>query len=142
MNKTFKILGGLATFALPAIALAQPSLIGEVPGDQNSPTALSLLGVISSIFGVIIPILVTLAVIYVIWNVIKYTTADDDTAQDTARKGILNGIIALFVIVSIWGLVAIINRTFNIGQGGANVGNCQPVYDPSLEAFVVPPACQ
>lgn len=139
MNKLFRILGGLATFALPAVALAQPSDIGTIPGGQN---AFGILGVVSNLFGVIIPILVTLAVIYIIWNVIKYTTASDDDAQETARKGIISGIVALFVIVSIWGLVAILNTTFGVGQGGANVGNCQPVYNPSTNSFELPPGCQ
>lgn len=139
MNKLFRILGGLATFALPAVALAQPETVGIVP--DGGMSALGILGVISNIFGVIIPILVTLAVIYVIWNVIKYTTASDDESQDTARKGIISGIVALFVIVSIWGLVAVLNTTFNIGQGGQNVGNCQPVYNPEDNIFETPPGC-
>jgi hypothetical protein len=137
MKKLIKVLGLLSPFALPVIASAQ-SIGTTLPGGNN---AFDILGVISNIFGVLIPILVTLAVIYIIVGVIRYATASDDETQATARKSILHGIIALFVIVSIWGLVAILNQTFGVGQGGANTGNCQPVYDPGLNDFVAPPGC-
>lgn len=138
MKNLLRLIGGAAVFATPALALAQVGQIGTLPGGQN---VLGLLGVISQIFGVVIPILVTLAVIYVIVGVIKYATASDDETQATARKSILHGIIALFVIVSIWGLVAILNQTFGVGQGGQNTGNCQPVWDPVSQDFVPPPNC-
>ncbi len=136
-NFLIRFIGGAAALFGPVVAFAQNS-IGVVPASNN---AFTILGVISNIFGILIPILVTLAVIYVIWNVIKYTTAADDDSQATARKGIISGIIALFVIVSIWGLVAVLNSTFGIGQGGQNVGNCQPIYDPAQQDFVLPPQC-
>lgn len=138
MNRFLKLLAPVSAFALPALALAQPNSTGVLPGGND---ALDILGVISGIFGVVIPLLVTLAVIYVIVGVIKYATASDDETQTTARKSILHGIIALFVIVSIWGLVAILNQTFGVGQGGQNLGNCQPVYNPSTNTFQAPPGC-
>lgn len=138
MNKIFKVLVGVSPLALPAIALAQQNDIGVVPG---GPDAFSLLGTISNIFSILIPILITLAVVWVIWGVIKYATAGDDETQASARKTIISGVIALFVIVSLWGLVAILNTTFGVGQGGSNVGACQPVYDPVQDDFVTPPGC-
>lgn len=139
MNKLVKLIGGAVALAMPAITLALGGGdIGDVPDSNN---AFDILGVVSNIFGILIPILVTLAVIYVIVGVIRYATASDDETQATARKSILHGIIALFVIVSIWGLVAILNSTFGVGQGGDNVGVCQPVYNPDSGEFETPPGC-
>lgn len=139
MNRILKFLSFVLPFA-PAIALAQVNTYqpGFIPGGQD---ALGVLGVISNIFGVVIPILITLAVIWVIVGIIGYVTAKDDEKKKEARKTILHAIISLFVIVSIWGLVALLNNTFGISQGGANVGNCQPVYDPDQNIFVLPPGC-
>ncbi len=137
MNRFLKLVAGVIPFALPAVALAQNS-IGNLPGGQDT---LGILGVVSNIFGIVIPILITFAVIWVIIGVIKYATAGDEEKQGEARKMIIHAIIALFVIVSIWGLVAILNQTFGIGQGGQNVGNCQPIYDPDSNTFVEPPQC-
>lgn len=139
MNKLVKLVGAVVPFALPAVALAQAPDIGVIPGGQS---ALGILGVISQIFGVVIPILITFAVIWVIVGVIKYATADGEEDQTKARKMILHAIIALFVIVSIWGLVAIINRTFGVGQGGTSFEYCQEVYNPNTNTFQLPPECQ
>lgn len=143
MNRiVLRLLGSLGAFALPVVALAQPAGDTILPG---GPTTLNLLGTISSIFGILIPILVTFAVIWVIVGVIKYATGKDDEAKNEGRKTMIHGIIALFVIVSIWGLVAILNQTFGIGQGGSNVGTCQPIWDPNIGLsgdFVVPPQCE
>lgn len=140
MNKLLKFFATLLPFVLPAIAFAQPdNNTGFATGGGTS--AMSILGIISSILSIVIPILVTLAVIYVIVGVIKYATAKEDKTQDEARKTIISGVIALFVIVSIWGLVAIINNTFGIGQSGSNVGVCQPVWDPTNSQFITPPQC-
>lgn len=141
MNRFLKLTALFSPFALPLVSLAQGPQFNTgfvVPGTTNAST---ILGTISSIFAVVIPILITLAVIYVIWGVIKYATASDDDAQTMARQTIIKGVIALFVIVSIWGLVAIINRTFGVEQSGTNVGACQPIWDPVDQDFEVPPQC-
>jgi uncharacterized membrane protein len=139
MKKLVNLLGVGMVMLMPAVTFALGGGdIGTVPDSNN---AFDILGVISNIFGILIPILVTLAVIYVIVGVIKYATASDDETQATARKSILSGIIALFVIVSIWGLVAILNSTFGVGQGGQNIGVCQEVYNPQTDNFELPPGC-
>ena len=71
-----------------------------------------LLNNIGDILNVIIPLLITLGVVYFIWGVIKYVTAKDEDAQKEGRNTIISGIIGLFVIVSVWGLVGILQKTF------------------------------
>lgn len=142
MNRFLKIAAVVAPFA-PIAAFAQINNIGYQI--TTGPGVSQILGTISSIFAVIIPLLITAAVIYVIYGVIKYATASDDDKQAEGRKVIISGVVALFVIVSIWGLVAILNRTFDVGQGGQNVGGCQPVWNPNANGgqgdFVPPPQC-
>ncbi|MEZ4103335.1 MAG: hypothetical protein R3B55_02115 [Candidatus Paceibacterota bacterium] len=87
----------------------------------GGPTVFNLLGTISAILNVVIPILITLAVLYTIWGVIKYATAKESEDQAEGCVVIITGIIGLFVIVSIWGLVAVLNSTFGINQGGQNI---------------------
>ncbi len=117
MNKLIKGLGVLSLFASPFMALATTPDGVSVGG----PTVFNLLGTISQIMNVVIPILITLAVLYTIWGVIKYATAKESEDQAEGRRVIISGLIGLFVIVSIWGLVAVINSTFGINQGGQNI---------------------
>ncbi|QQR50050.1 hypothetical protein IPF86_03115 [Candidatus Nomurabacteria bacterium] len=74
-------------------------------------TITSVLLKIGGILNVIIPILITLGVIYFIWGVIKYVTAKDEEQQKEGRTTIVSGIVGLFVIVAIWGLVGILQNT-------------------------------
>ncbi|HEY4504392.1 MAG TPA: pilin [Candidatus Paceibacterota bacterium] len=89
---------------LPLLASAQ-AVGGNIP---------ALLSLIESVVGRLIPIFVALALIYFIWGLMKFILAADSEAREEGKKGMWWGIVALFVIVSIWGIVAFISRTLGI----------------------------
>ena len=63
----------------------------------------------------IIPLLMSLAVLVFIWGIIQYVIAQDDEGKrKSAKDTILYGIIGLFVMISIWGLVKILGNTFGV----------------------------
>lgn len=92
-------------FFVPVLAFAQTT-IGSIISD------------ISEIISFLIPIAITAGVLYFIWGVIKYITAKDEEKQTEARSTMISGIIGLFVIISVWGLVRVIQNTFNIDNSG------------------------
>lgn len=96
-----KFLTGALLAGAPVLVLAQAN-------------AFSVLGVIANILRILIPILITVALIVFIYGVIKYVIAKNSDDKGQARKVIVRGIIGLFVIVSVWGLVAVIQTTFGI----------------------------
>lgn len=128
-----KKLIAFVAFALPSIALAQGNLTTIT--NVNSLSS-RLLG----IGNIIIYILVALAVLFIVYNVVIYLIkGNEPDAKKTAGLNVLWGIIGLFVIVSIWGLVNILTGTFattptnqpipNFGsntQGGGIPGNQIP----------------
>jgi len=64
----------------------------------------------------IIPLLFSLAVAGFIWGVIQYFLNPEN--EENRKKGksyMLWGIISLFVMISMWGLVAVVGNTFGIG---------------------------
>lgn len=73
----------------------------------------------------LIPLMVLLALVYIIYAVVNYIGADAESQEKNERKQqIFWGIIGLFVIISIWALVAIVANTFGIFAGGTlNAGN-------------------
>ncbi len=143
-NTLLKVSAGAASFLAPALALAQQPDTGVIP--TTGQNALGIIGVISNILSILIPILITVAVLWVMYGALQYIMAGDDEKAAKAKGTILHGIIALFVMVSIWGLVAILNNTFGVGQGGTSFEYCQEVYDPSANGgvgdFVVPIECE
>ena len=65
-----------------------------------------------------LPILISIAVIWFVWQVILYTISSDEDKKKQAKSGIIWGIVGLFVIVSVWGLVNFLSTTLDVGTGG------------------------
>jgi hypothetical protein len=63
----------------------------------------------------IITLAISFAVIWIIVSVVWFLIkgASDEEARKKGRDSILYGVIGLFVILSIWGLVAILKGSFN-----------------------------
>ena len=64
----------------------------------------------------IIPFIFALAVLMFIWGAVKFFIigADEETKRNEGKQFMLWGIIALVVMVSVWGLVKIVGTTFNL----------------------------
>ena len=75
---------------------------------------------LNEIFYFVIPVLVALGVVYFIWGVVQYFIGDSEEAKKKGRDRIIFGLIGLVVIVSIWGLVAILADSFGIGPGSGS----------------------
>lgn len=112
-----KIFSFVLSFS-PALALAQTSSVTDV----NSLTT-KLLG----IGNVVIYLLVALAVIFIVWNVVMYIVHGSDPKEKSAHlKNVGWGILGLAIVVSIWGLVGILTRSFSTvptSQAIPNVSN-------------------
>lgn len=95
---------GLAVTLLPSVVLAATS-------------AISILGVVKRILDLLIPIVITLAVVIFFFGLAMYLVkADED--KEKGRTIMIYGIITLFVMVAVWGLVGVIAETFDINRGG------------------------
>ena len=73
---------------------------------------------IGSILNSLIPILITLALAYFIWGVIKYFMWGGEEAKKEGKDIMIYGLIGLAVIIGIWGFVNIVITTFG-GAGTA-----------------------
>jgi len=68
---------------------------------------------ILSIGDVAIYLLVSLAVFFIVWNVVIYMIRGDDVStKKTAAANTGWGLLGLFIILSIWGLVNFLTNTF------------------------------
>jgi hypothetical protein len=108
-----RILGSGLVFGMPVAAFAQvnPTYVSES------------LEVLANVVDTAIPIVITLALLLFLWGLLKFmTAAGDETAQATGKKLMIWGIIILFVMVSVWGLVQLMNTLTGIEQTG-NVGD-------------------
>lgn len=73
----------------------------------------------------LIPLIISIALILFLIGIVQFVTAGGDEEKRASARGmIIFGIIALFVMVSVWGFVNILSKTFF--NGGA--GTAGPVY--------------
>jgi NADH:ubiquinone oxidoreductase subunit 6 (subunit J) len=91
-----------ASFALPFIASAQISDVW------------SIFGFINKILNTLLPLIIAGAVVYFIYGVAMYIIAGGEEAKEAAKTKIVWGIIGLFVMISVWGLVNILVNTFGL----------------------------
>lgn len=67
------------------------------------------------IIGSIIPFLITLATAAFIWGIIQYfLNPDNEEKRKKGKSFLLWGLIGLFVMISVWGLVGVLGNTFGI----------------------------
>ncbi len=67
----------------------------------------------SQLGNLVIGLTISIAVLWIIVNTVIYLIATNDPAKRAqGGHGILFGVVGLFVILSIWGLVAILRNTF------------------------------
>jgi hypothetical protein len=80
------------------------------PSGEN--TVVNLIGRIIGLVNLIIPIIIGLGLIAFLWGVLKYGISSKPSEKQDSVYVMVYGIIALFVMVSIWGLVNVLGWTF------------------------------
>jgi hypothetical protein len=102
--------------ALPFLALAGLPLAASAQSLNLSPIA-SLIGAVAAIIGALVPVLITLALVVFLWGLVKYLWGKDGKAQiDDAKKLMKWGLITLFVMVSVWGIIDLMQTAFGINK--------------------------
>jgi len=66
------------------------------------------LRILNSLF----PIVVSIATIFFLWGCVEFIRAQKDEGRAEGRKKVMWGVIALFVLVSTWGIVALLQEVF------------------------------
>lgn len=98
-----KFIYAVLAFA-PALAFAQ---------ELNNITR--MVEALKGIVGKLIPIMVALALVFFFWGLIKYIMKAGDPKEAAAGKSIMiYGVIAIAVMLSIYGLVRFLNTSFGI----------------------------
>lgn len=64
----------------------------------------------------IIPLIYALAFVFFLWGVMKFINANDSTKREEGKKFIIAGLIGLFVMTSLWGIITIVSKTLGTGS--------------------------
>lgn len=106
---TKKLIGFISAFALTMPLMA--SAISNIDDIYNF---------ILKMFQYATVIIISLAVLYFIFGVFSYVTKGGEAEGRKEAIGmIIGGIVAIFVMISVWGLVAILTNTFGLSGNNA-----------------------
>jgi len=89
-------------------------LLPEVAFGQQSPTIGQLIRSALNVLNLLVPFVIGLALVLFLYGVVRYALAGSAEDKSSARKVMLWGIIALFVMVSVWGLVNLLRDALGI----------------------------
>ena len=108
------------SLGLPVLAFAQNIGSGSYFG--------TLMTQAGELLQAILIFLIALAVVWFTWNVVRYTMSSEEDGKEKAKSQMVHGIIAIAVIVSIWGIVALLRITFGVENGAipSDIGNMIP----------------
>jgi hypothetical protein len=108
-----KIAATFVTLIIPSLLFAQTaSNVGRIDNAND------LVKKIVAIGDVVIYLLISFAVIYIIWYTVLYFIKGEkgDESRKVAGTQIIWGIVGLAIILSIWGLVNILLGTFSVNN--------------------------
>lgn len=135
INKAGVGLAVVGTSLLPFVALAAPDTfsntgvqtVGGTGATSVTGTIGTITGVINrlqNIINVIIPFIVGLAVLVIIWGIFSFiSSAGDEEARAKAKSFIIWGIIGVFLMLSVWGLVNILTNSLPVDNAFLKSGD-------------------
>lgn len=117
-----KILSLLA-LAAPALVLADDSTAAPI-----ARTVDGALNWVIYIAGRALPLLILAALVLFLFGIVKrFFWAKDTVDKGEAGRYILWGVVALFVMVSVWGLVNVLRSSFNLDNSNVPIAPAIPV---------------
>jgi hypothetical protein len=66
------------------------------------------------IVAAVLPLIFSAALLFFLWGVMKFIGASDSTKKEEGKKFIVAGLIGLFVMTGVWGIVKIVGTTFGL----------------------------
>jgi hypothetical protein len=95
------------------------STVAFTPLLASAATVESILEITKDILDFIIPMLMILATVVFLWGVIMYiTAAGDEDRLKLSRTYMIYGLVGLFVMVAVWGIINALVTTFDVGGEG------------------------
>ena len=95
-----------------------PSLRDEVllSGGKTN-TLKDLVSVATSFLSSLIPLVFTLALLYFLWGMAQFIyKSTDEAGREAGKQHMAWGILGLFVMVTVWGLVTVLANTFDLNN--------------------------
>lgn len=88
--------------------------VAVFPALASAQSLLNTIGFFNTVLNDAVALLVTLAIVAFFWGLIRYLFTEGAEGKAAGLKIMLMGVIVIFVMVSIWGIVKLLQNTFNV----------------------------
>ena len=80
----------------------------------SAQTLLNTLALISTFLNSLVYLFITLAIVVFFWCLIRYLLGNSGEEKAKGLNTMLMGILTIFVMVSIWGIIRLLQSTFRV----------------------------
>ena len=102
--------------ALTTLLMVTPSIV--MAQTTNLGYFTTLVSQMKSLLNALVPVLIVAGIVYFLWGVLQFVSAgDDEEGRKAGRSRMVHGVIAIFVMASIWGLVGLLGTLTGVGAG-------------------------
>jgi hypothetical protein len=80
-------------------------------------TIAQLLGKFKLVLDAVVPLIIGLAVVVVLWGIFNYVArGGEEEKRAEGKRFVVYGIVGLFLMTSIWGMVNLLVKTFDLNN--------------------------
>ena len=89
-------------------------LVAGIPALSAAATLIDTLALFNTFLNATITLFVTLAIVVFFWGLIKYIFSPGTDRASEGVQVMFWGVLAIFVMVSIWGIIRLLQATFKV----------------------------
>ena len=110
--------------ATPLISLVTLFFTPLIIYAQNFTYIYTFLDSVATVLFLLLPVLVGLALVMFVWGLVVFIAqSGNDQAREVGKQRMIWGLVALFIIVSVWGIVLLLQELFGVDS---NPGGLTP----------------
>lgn len=84
-------------------------------------------------------VIFSLGMLYFVWGLVQFLIAvSDGSPTADGKRHMIYGVAGMFIMVSVYGIIALISNTFGLGVNPANPGSYNPTPSTSQINFTIP----
>jgi type III secretory pathway component EscT len=110
--KKLAFIAPLLAFVLPAVAFAE----GSTAVAQGN--AIDIIYFVRDALSLMIPLLMAAALVAFFWGLVRYIWTEK---KESARGVMVMSLVALFIMVSVWGIIRLAQNTLGVQSGDNGV---------------------
>lgn len=113
-----KVLLASTALVLPFVTKAESHPLVTVTTGNELGNLTSLAEALGGLINTLLPVIFALALLYFFWGLAKFVMSSGED-KESGKNIMIWGIVALFVMASVWGIVGFIQEALGVSGGAA-----------------------